>query len=99
MTNVHKPCLAQHAAFIVEQNGGDASWLSGHFDKLLRYVDYYMQHCRHENGLYYWIDDCAIGVDKTKGSIEVGKASTNAVVHSSILILFSDLILTHLLSK
>ena len=32
------------------------------------------------------------------GSIEVGKASTNAVVHSSILILFSDLILTHLLS-
>ena len=33
------------------------------------------------------------------GSIEVGKASTHAVVHSSILILFSDLILTHLLSK
>ncbi|MBR4846166.1 MAG: ABC transporter permease [Bacteroidaceae bacterium] len=32
------------------------------------------------------------------GSIEVGKASTNAVVHISILILFSDLILTHLLS-
>ena len=32
------------------------------------------------------------------GSIEVGKASTDAVVHSSILILFSDLILTHLLS-
>ena len=32
------------------------------------------------------------------GSIEVGKASTNAVVHSSILILFSDLILTHILS-
>ena len=32
------------------------------------------------------------------GSIEVGKASTNAVVQSSILILFSDLILTHLLS-
>ena len=33
------------------------------------------------------------------GSIEVGKASTNAVVHSSILILFSDLILTQLLTK
>lgn len=33
------------------------------------------------------------------GSIEVGKASTDAVVHSSILILFSDLILTHLLTK
>lgn len=33
------------------------------------------------------------------GSIEVGKSSTNAVVHSSILILFSDLILTQLLTE
>lgn len=32
------------------------------------------------------------------GSIEVGKASTNAVVSSSVLILFADLILTKLLS-
>ena len=33
------------------------------------------------------------------GSIEVGKASTNAVVCSSILILFSDIFLTQLLTK
>lgn len=32
------------------------------------------------------------------GSVEVGKASTSAVVNSSILILFSDVFLTHLLS-
>lgn len=32
------------------------------------------------------------------GSVEVGKASTNAVVSSSMLILFSDLFLTRLLS-
>jgi phospholipid/cholesterol/gamma-HCH transport system permease protein len=32
------------------------------------------------------------------GSIEVGKASTRAVVSSSMLILFSDLFLTNLLS-
>jgi phospholipid/cholesterol/gamma-HCH transport system permease protein len=31
------------------------------------------------------------------GSIEVGKASTDAVVSSSVLILFADLILTQLL--
>ena len=31
------------------------------------------------------------------GSIEVGKAGTNSVVVSSVLILFSDLILTNLL--
>lgn len=33
------------------------------------------------------------------GSIEVGKASTNAVVCSSVLILFSDVFLTQLLTK
>jgi phospholipid/cholesterol/gamma-HCH transport system permease protein len=32
------------------------------------------------------------------GSVEVGKASTNAVVSSSVLILFSDVFLTQLLS-
>ena len=32
------------------------------------------------------------------GSVEVGKASTNAVVSCSMLILFSDLFLTQLLS-
>lgn len=32
------------------------------------------------------------------GSVEVGKASTDAVVSSSVLILFSDVFLTHLLS-
>ena len=32
------------------------------------------------------------------GSVEVGKASTNAVVNSSVLILFSDVFLTQLLS-
>ncbi len=33
------------------------------------------------------------------GSIDVGKASTNSVVSSSVLILFADLILTQLLKK
>ena len=32
------------------------------------------------------------------GSVEVGKASTSAVVNSSIIILFSDVFLTQLLS-
>lgn len=61
-TNGHKPCLAQHAAFVVKQSG-DVSWLRPHFDKLLHFIDCYMQNNRHENGLYFWIDDCAIGVD------------------------------------
>ena len=39
-----------------------------------------------------------VGYTLEGGSVEVGKASTNAVVSSSMLILFSDLFLTHLLS-
>ena len=61
-TNTHKPCLAQHAAFITEQIGS-AEWLRSEFGKLCRFVDYYITNCRHENGLYYWLDDFAIGVD------------------------------------
>lgn len=38
------------------------------------------------------------GYNVEGGSIEVGKASTNAVVSSSMLILFSDLFLTQMLS-
>ena len=62
-TNIHKPILAQHALFIVEKDG-DASWIKPYFEKLERYLDYYVRKCRHaETGLYFWIDDCAIGVD------------------------------------
>lgn len=61
-TNGHKPCLAQHAAFIVKQSG-DTAWLAPHFEKLQRFVRSFMKHNRHACGLYYWIDDCAIGVD------------------------------------
>lgn len=38
------------------------------------------------------------GYSVSGGSVEVGKASTNAVVSSSVLILFSDVFLTQLLS-
>lgn len=61
-TNLHKPCLAQHAAFIVRQ-AGDAEWLRPYFDRLLRFVRYYYENCRHATGLYFWINDFAIGVD------------------------------------
>ena len=27
--NMHKPCLAEHAAFLVKADGGDAGWLRG----------------------------------------------------------------------
>ena len=60
-TNIHKPCLAQHALYISEKYGFD--WLKGKFDAFERYIGYYENNCKHESGLYFWLDDFAIGVD------------------------------------
>lgn len=61
--NIHKPCLAQHAAFIVKNNRNDVQWLRPCFDRLLRFIGYYYENCRHKTGLYFWVNDFAIGVD------------------------------------
>lgn len=62
--NMHKPCLAQHAAFLTELNGGDAGWIREKFAVLEAFVDRYKNHQRHKaTGLYYWNNDAAIGVD------------------------------------
>ena len=60
--NVHKPCLAQHALFICEKNE-DFEWLRGSFSKLERFVGFYYEHCRHESGLFFWLNDVAVGID------------------------------------
>lgn len=62
--NIHKPCLAQHAEFIVKITGGDIDWLKPYINELKRFVDYYISEFRHsQTGLYYWNTDGAIGVD------------------------------------
>ena len=60
--NMHKPVLAQHAAFIVQQCG-DAEWLRDKLYHLLTFLNNYSSHHRHESGLYYWQTDRMIGVD------------------------------------
>lgn len=63
-TNMHKPCLAQHAAFIVKTNNGDASWLKEAFFKLQYFVGNYQYHQRDPaTGLFFWHDSRGIGVD------------------------------------
>lgn len=62
-SNMHKPCLAQHAAFLIQNDQGDAQWFRAYFPALLKFVDCYRKNFRHENGLYFWHDDAAIGVD------------------------------------
>lgn len=62
-TNSHKPCLAQHALYICEKLG-DYTWLENHFDAFEKYIGFYFNNCYHnDTGLYFWLDDCAIGVD------------------------------------
>lgn len=62
--NMHKPCLAQHAAFLVKLNGGDAEWLRDGFPKMQTFVDCYYNHYRDKaTGLYFWETDECIGVD------------------------------------
>ena len=62
--NFSKPCLIQHAAFIVRENGGDADWLMPHVADMKRFLDCYRNLCFHSaTGLYFWLNDAAIGVD------------------------------------
>jgi len=63
-TNMHKPVLAQHAAFLTKLNGGNADWLREKFSLMQAFINNYQTHHRHRpTGLYYWQDDLAIGVD------------------------------------
>lgn len=62
--NIHKPCLAQHALFVCKRSGNDASWLKNKFSTLKKFIEWYEKNCFHEEtGLYFWINDFAIGVD------------------------------------
>jgi putative isomerase len=61
--NMHKPVLAQHAAFLVRLAGGDAEWMREKFENLQAFLNNYRNHHRHSTGLYYWQTDFAIGVD------------------------------------
>ena len=62
--NMHKPILAQHAAFLIKYDGGDAEWLRDDFDKMQYHINNYLNHHRHKaTGLFYWQTDKMIGVD------------------------------------
>ena len=64
LSNMHKPVLAQHAAFLVKLDNGNADWLRARFPTLQAFEKNYREHQFHEpTGLYFWKDDLAIGVD------------------------------------
>lgn len=62
--NIHKPCLAQHALFVAKKSGNDVEWMRDKFSVLKKFVKWYENNCFHEEtGLYYWLNDFAIGID------------------------------------
>ena len=61
-SNLHKPILAQRALYISKKIG-DFTWLKPYVNSFLRFIQYYENNCKHESGLFYWVDDYAIGVD------------------------------------
>lgn len=79
-TNMHKPVIAQHAAFIVQQNGGNADWLRDGFCRMRAFINNYQEHHRHQaTGLYYWQDDLAIGVDNDPSTFFRPKGSSASI--------------------
>ena len=62
-TNIHKPVLAQHIAFICENTDAGYDWIRPHFDRVEQFIEYYDRECLHSCGLYFWLDDGAQGVD------------------------------------
>lgn len=62
--NMHKPVLAQHAAFLTRLAQGNAEWLREQFPAMQAFVNNYRGHHRHAaTGLFFWQNDWAIGVD------------------------------------
>jgi putative isomerase len=68
-TNMHKPVLAQDAAFLTKLNGDDAEWLRAGFPKLEAFIRNYDEHRKNgPTGLYFWNDDAGVGVDNDPSS-------------------------------
>lgn len=79
-TNMHKPCLAQHAAFLVTLNHGQAEWLRDKFQDLQAFVNKYTHHQRHKaTGLYFWNTDEAIGVDNDPSTFSRPPKSSGSI--------------------
>ena len=91
--NIHKPCLAQHALFVSEKYGKDAEWIREGFPGIKKFIGWYESNCKHEeSGLYYWIDDFAIGIDNDPCVFYRPNKSTAAIFLNCLM--YSELMAT-----
>lgn len=79
-TNMHKPVIAQHAAFLTRLNDGNAEWLRAKFTFMQAFIQNYQTHHRNkETGLFFWQDDLAIGVDNDPSTFFRPKGSSASI--------------------
>jgi len=79
-TNMHKPVIAQHAAFLTRLNNGNAEWLRERFSIMQAFINNYQSHHRNRpTGLYYWQNDLAIGVDNDPATFFRPDASSASI--------------------
>lgn len=63
-TNMHKPVLAQHIAYLVQRDGGNTDWIKDRLPRLELFLYRYLEsYTEKTTGLAYWKDDFAVGVD------------------------------------
>ncbi len=84
--NMHKPCLAQHAAFLIEADGGDAEWLRSKFYYLQAFLNNYRNHHRHSCGLYFWQTDMSIGMDNDPCTYYRPPRSSGAIYLNALML-------------
>jgi glycogen debranching enzyme len=79
-SNMHKPVIAQHAAFLTKLNEGNAEWLREKFPLMQTFIKNYQTHHRNqETGLFFWQDDLAIGVDNDPSTFFRPKGSSASI--------------------
>ena len=95
---MHKPCLAQHAAFITQMDNGNAEWIRDGFYYMQTFVNNYRMHHRNlATGLYFWQDDGAIGVDNDPCTFSRPNQSSGSIYLNCLM--YKELLAMVYLSK
>ena len=85
-TNMHKPVLAQHIAFLVQRDGGRMDWVLPWMERLERFLTAYLERYREPNtGLAFWRDDFAVGVDNDPSVFFRPDGSCGSIYLNSLL--------------
>ncbi|MCH8513575.1 MAG: glycoside hydrolase family 37 [Kiritimatiellae bacterium] len=84
--NMHKPCLAQHAAFLVRKDG-DIAWLREDLMYIGYFLNNYLDHHRHACGLLFWQNDDGIGVDNDPCTFDRPPRSSGSVFLNCMMVM------------